>query len=566
MRAIYASLFLFLFLAVLSFAQQPTPHGVAGYIFGRGGTVQVPEGTNFLVNNTNSLDFVKSTTGSPLYTGRYSVSLFGADSDNVTVLAWNLTNYGNATFSLSGDMDDINFNLSITRPSEVNATIYPSNDSRYNLSVLLNFSSNITILGGRNGTSCFATLNFSQNLIFGFTSSRLVSLGNILLGQTVQANWSVRANQTGKTNATAIGFCTSDGYNFEGVSAATTYNLTVVDEVPPVVTLIYPLNNTLNSTHRNITFFYNVSDASNVTNCSLVINGVFNQTTGFVVQSARRNFSAYLLSAEYNWSVNCTDSFGNNGSADYINLTLDVPSINVSSPMVSDPVALSAGSTQLVWCNGSVAAPLRKFNATIFALPLNASSPDNNNTHYSNSSCINNTGNYSCSFNVLYHANNGTWQCNLTSTNYEGVVNSTNVTFEIQQLVAIDISSALINYGSVAAGNTSGYARLNITNAGNSLLDVGVYSYGAIADDTLAFNCTIGNVSAEYQKVSTNNTSPFSSMLNVSGNSTNPTNVTLGLAKRITAPISNATYWRMSAPAGPARNCSGVVVFTAYLH
>ena len=555
----------FLLLNVAITAQQPTPHGVAGRIFNHDGTKQVDRYTNFQVNDTISYDYVKGLTGPPGGNGRYSVAIDGNDGDIVTVLGWNNTHFGNHTLILSGDMDDRDFNLSVLRPSEINISIYhPDNNSRFNLSQIFNVLANITLIGGTAGSSCNFEINFSEaSNIFGFITPRTVSISTMAIGSKHLANWTVLSNFTGVTNITAKGSCSSDGMNFDGVSTFSLLNISVVDTTPPNVTLIFPLNNTLNQTHHNITFFFNATEFS-VFNCSLILNEKINSTLISAINGTRQNFTAYLPSGQYNWTVNCTDSSGNVGTTPFFNLTIDVPTLTIFAMKATSPISLIAGTTFITWCNASVIGA-SNFNATLIHSSSNQLFADDNNTHYTNTSCIfSELGNYSCSFNLLYHANNGSWNCNFTASSYEAV-NWSNITTNVDTLSAIEILPDLIEYGNVNSGNISSLIPVNISNMGNVLLNLDLFAYGAFINDSLALNCTLGNLTYENQKVSTNSSLNFDAMINVSGSTTIPTMLSLGLQKRITTPSYNTTFWRLNIPPGPQRNCSGTVVFTAIL-
>ncbi len=103
-------------------------------------------------------------------------------------------------------------------------------------------------------------------------------------------------------------------YGELGTSIGT--GLTIVDTTAPVINLTSPLNNSGNI-NENVTFFYNVSDASDVNSCSLLINGKTNITDTSITKNARTNFRLNSTNlGPYNWSINCTDSLGLIGSSD----------------------------------------------------------------------------------------------------------------------------------------------------------------------------------------------------------------------------------------------------------
>ncbi|MBU1135810.1 MAG: hypothetical protein ABIH55_03115, partial [Nanoarchaeota archaeon] len=88
------------------------------------------------------------------------------------------------------------------------------------------------------------------------------------------------------------------------------------DSEAPAITLISPTNNT-GDNDGDITLSYNITDDSDIANCSLIINDVINQTDSNVTKNMTQEFMLNNLTARiYMWGVNCTDSFGNEGSSE----------------------------------------------------------------------------------------------------------------------------------------------------------------------------------------------------------------------------------------------------------
>ncbi|MCD4666905.1 hypothetical protein K8R47_03790, partial [archaeon] len=103
----------------------------------------------------------------------------------------------------------------------------------------------------------------------------------------------------------------------------------------PVITLISPENNT-GYNDGNITFNYNVTDDSNIINCSLIFNDLINQTSISITKDIIQNFNLNNLeSGSYNWSINCTDSVNNMGESE----------IRIFS--VSDTIEFSGDTTNI---------------------------------------------------------------------------------------------------------------------------------------------------------------------------------------------------------------------------
>jgi len=94
-------------------------------------------------------------------------------------------------------------------------------------------------------------------------------------------------------------------------SGGVSTGLIIIDTQGPKINLIEPLNNS-GDADGNITFFYNVSDASDLHNCSLIINNKINLTNESTIKkNTKLNFTLNNTALGiYNWSINCTDNLG----------------------------------------------------------------------------------------------------------------------------------------------------------------------------------------------------------------------------------------------------------------
>lgn len=91
------------------------------------------------------------------------------------------------------------------------------------------------------------------------------------------------------------------------------FQLQLADTFPPAINLSSPINNSA-SLNSNPSFFYNVSDSSDMRNCSLLINDRINLTNTSVTKNTRLRFKVNNVPIGiYNWSVNCTDILNNSG-------------------------------------------------------------------------------------------------------------------------------------------------------------------------------------------------------------------------------------------------------------
>ena len=86
------------------------------------------------------------------------------------------------------------------------------------------------------------------------------------------------------------------------------------DLTPPSINLLSP-ENLYTDTDGTISFSYNVSDESPVSNCSLLINSQIIQTNNNINNNAQNNFNANISYGLFNWSVKCTDVYNNFNSS-----------------------------------------------------------------------------------------------------------------------------------------------------------------------------------------------------------------------------------------------------------
>jgi hypothetical protein len=504
--------FIILFLIFLEIAKALPPEEriIRGIVYKNGGA-QAPVGIDILINDTNS-SVVKTTKtyGPPSLTGAYSTTINSSLGDRIYVRAWNGTVWGYNTGSMGETYATINVTLNRTRNSEARVIILlPQNHSVYTTSSLFNVTANITILGN-NGVNCNATIYFSVPEIIQLSlgESSTHNLGSISWNNSISTAWNLTGGADGSTNISVDAKCGSDGTNLEGLNFFTIYNITSTDITPPAVRVFSPLNNT--GINNPVIFYYNVSDASLISNCSLFINGLIVNTTVSPVKNSLLNFTNILTQKTNSWEINCTDlsSMKNLGTSGVFNLSLnDIPSI--IAIQIDTPVNLIAGSNKTIYCNGTARDgdtyfDISRINATLFHSTRQPGSQNNNSNHYTNASCSTFNGaenivDFSCAFIVEYYANNGTWFCNATVVD---IINSTNSSQQegyINDLLAIGLSPNIIDFGSLEIMQISPFdIPITVTNYGNIMLDLRLYAYASFENDNLSMECTKGNISLDY--------------------------------------------------------------------
>jgi hypothetical protein len=196
-------------------------------------------------------------------------------------------------------------------------------------------------------------------------------------------NWSYRANCSGygeclasvsnDTNA-HIGDCDSE-------AAYSTRLCTdiILDTTAPSVSLVSPANGSNLTSGSTVTFAYRVSDANDIANCSLVLNGQLNMTDTTITKDTNQTFVQILANAQYNWSVNCTDAANNVGqSATWeFNMSYGVPYFVLNSPanasvdsasyqLLNVTVYSNTGDTMTVWFWGSNQSDFNGSNSLLY--------------------------------------------------------------------------------------------------------------------------------------------------------------------------------------------------------
>ena len=179
----------------------------------------------------------------------------------------------------------------------------------------------------RNTTSDWQDIdvNTPLTLTSGFNPQ---SIGNLNSTQVVSFN--LTANSISRHNEIRC-IATSDYSLSNGTN---TTNITVVDITVPTVELEAPHNDSYhNSTTINLT--YTPNDNHLLANCSLAIDGVFdqlNQTA--LVPNTVNSFSASFTEGIHYWNITCADDFNNINSSITRQITIDLtpPIVTLDGP------------------------------------------------------------------------------------------------------------------------------------------------------------------------------------------------------------------------------------------
>ncbi|MBS3165019.1 hypothetical protein J4439_06320 [Candidatus Woesearchaeota archaeon] len=254
-------------------------------------------------------------------------------------------------------------NSSITTNTNLNFSLFNMGEGVYNWSV------NCTTITGLASVSDLRTLYIDQ-------TPPLVNISHPLGNTTINVsdvrfNWTAYDNMdpsltcdltlNGTVNATLespngsiINYTASgldDGFFTWSVACVDNASLSDASEtrnftlrVPPRIASVAPANRTVStSTAQN--FSYIPYDNSGfVANCTIILNGLNNQTNSSVTAGVQNNFTvAGLGDGNYSWAVNCSDPSGNHALNETRLLTIDTtaPTVALNYPPEAAGLATS---------------------------------------------------------------------------------------------------------------------------------------------------------------------------------------------------------------------------------
>lgn len=241
---------------------------------------------------------------------------------------------------------------------------------------------------------------------------------------------------------------------------------------------------------------------------------------------------------------------------------------------------------QTVFCSGIVyesagEAALANLTAEFFDNSVSHfRDNDDKNFHYANNSCYldssygdSNQVLFNCTFQVEYYANPKTWNCTVfAQDNLSAWKVYSNLTF-VNYLLALSIDSPL-DFGALSTAQVSSERMLNVTNAGNAVINLSLSGYGAVEGDGFAYNCSVGqNISIGYMKYNLTASNPGA--LTLTQFQQLYRNLTSNVViRKFNLPYRtddsqpgtgevNSTYWRVYVPPTVSGSCSGNIIFGA---
>lgn len=271
------------------------------------------------------------------------------------------------------------------------------------------------------------------------------------------------------------------------------------------------------------------------------------------------------------------------------------PNISMNSPLIlsdievddiypspEDEIDLTPNATTQIFCTAITtgyepSTSLTNATATFYASTSNPTDPDDNNDHYTNSSCEINTSygtimeaQINCSLQIQYYANSDNWQCQINVTDNKSYsTTGANQTF-VNTLLAIGTNSTL-DFGEVNASELTSEKIIEITNYGNVKINISLSGYGETQGDEDSMICTNNNISVEHTKYNMTESNPGSITLAqaealYTNLTSSPITEKFNMNSRqndIVNEAKNNTYWRVYVPQEVAFSCQGHIVLGA---
>jgi len=246
----------------------------------------------------------------------------------------------------------------------------------------------------------------------------------------------------------------------------------------------------------------------------------------------------------------------------------------VGTVTATDPVTLVTATTVTVQCNATVTdlngyADITGASAKLWKTA--DGDTDDLNDHYTNGTCALTVGSgttrdATCSFSVMYSALPGEWTCNVTGTDGTDTGSAQKTDITINSLKALSVGTTMA-FGSTALGAVAVENSTTVSNKGNAVIDVQLYTYGVSNDDGYSFNCATGTIPFDALKYNLTAAQTYATAMSAIGrNSTTPlTESAFDLAVDVdTTPSTKNIYWKVQVPSsGVDGTCSGKLVVLA---
>jgi hypothetical protein len=261
------------------------------------------------------------------------------------------------------------------------------------------------------------------------------------------------------------------------------------------------------------------------------------------------------------------------------NITSAYPEVLNATCSAGTGIILTAGSAKNLAClvqlrDFDSGSTITMVNSTFYFYQNASSDPDSHNYHYTNTSCTLNgssgyLANWTCSFDVWYFANNGTWRLNVTTMDATSQQANSYGNVTLSPLLAINVTDT-INFGDLSVTQTSGLVQANVTNMGNVNMNVTVFAHGGsnpVSGAGVAMICENRNISFSNERYSSNSLATYDTMTPINGNAAHIPGLTVRKQVEDGILVTNSTYWALhvNVTDNPYGVCNGTVVFSAEL-
>lgn len=255
----------------------------------------------------------------------------------------------------------------------------------------------------------YSNINFTWKVV---ESGQGVPVCNVTVNATVEIGEVSSTSGQNTTRNTTI----SDGYWAWNVTCKDSSGLVntsetryfEIDTTKPTVTPNSPDNNHYTNLSY-INLIYTPSDVHEIVNCTLYVDGQLNFTNTSITNGEQNNFSLQSLSQRtYNWSINCTDTFGLNGYSEKRNFTVDWTKPNITLIEPYNEATFSGGTVDFnftatdnlqgyltcnLTLNGEVSTTNNNFQAINGSVTKITETGITDGTYYWNVTCWDNAGN-----------------------------------------------------------------------------------------------------------------------------------------------------------------------------
>jgi hypothetical protein len=246
---------------------------------------------------------------------------------------------------------------------------------------------------------------------------------------------------------------------------------------------------------------------------------------------------------------------------------------------VDNSITLVENSTQLVSCWGTAEdldglGDLFNLTAYVFAESSAWDAASNTSVRYINDSCSNSwpaSGDWNCTFDVPYFAENSTWTCmvNVTDIGGASTFNTNNDTARIEDLLSLSVNTTLIDFGTkpVDVNDTVTDTPAVVFNLGNVEIDLQLDAWerndSGNVNSASSFNCSVGEIPVEYLKFGLTSADAYAGATAMSAVGQTGT-IQFDLEHQVggsgtTLPTFSTSYWGIGVPAATGGVCQGQV-------